>query len=100
MLAGMSNESGGVYVYRMDTQKLQRQIESGMWPMWLNDNRRFLYTGNAKNILLFDMNTRKSHELMKIPSGNLRDFKLSDDSKNIFYVTQSSEADIWMATLK
>jgi Tol biopolymer transport system component len=100
MLAGMSEESAGAYVYHMSTRTLQRQIEPGMWPMWLNDSRRFLYTGNAKNILVFDMNTRKSHEIMEIPSGSLGDFKISNDSKNIFYMTQSSEADIWLATLK
>jgi Tol biopolymer transport system component len=99
MLAGMVRGSRGVYVYHMTSQKLQRQFESGIWPLWLNDNRRFLYTSNGTDILVFDMNTRKSHEIMKIPEG-LGDFKISDDNKKIYYVTGSAEADIWLATLK
>jgi Tol biopolymer transport system component len=99
MLSGMVYGSRGVYIYHMASQKLHRQTESGFWPMWLNDNRRFLYTGNGMDISIYDMNTGKSHVIMT-PSGGFRDLRISDDNKKVYYLTESGEADIWLATLK
>jgi len=100
MLVGNVFRAKGVYVYRMNTQKLLKQTESGLWATWLRDNKRFVYSSNYTNILTFDMTSKKSQEIMRLQVGGLRDFSICDDNRRIYYLTRSDESDIWLGTLK
>lgn len=98
MLAGFVGTS--VYIYNMKTQKLQREAKPGFWGLWLNDNRRFLYSSTGMDIRIYDMKTKKSREITKVTSAGFRDLRISADSGKIYYLTKSDEADIWTATVK
>jgi len=80
--------------YSMPDQKFFPLADSAQLPMWMPSGGRILY-GTESSILTFDIVTGKSKELLKTPE-QITGLGISHDGKMIYYVSTSSESDIWM----
>ena len=94
---------GGAVIYSLQGQAYQRVTEfggpTGGSPVWLSDSRRLLFAFQGK-LLLVDSRTKKTHEVLSVPGEVLGYPSLSRDNREIYFTRGSTEADIWMATLK
>jgi hypothetical protein len=67
------------------------------YPVWFRDSRRVLVQGkNAFQVI--DIRTRTVHRVLS-PAGDGR-FSLSPDNRTLYYGIETSEADIWLMSLK
>jgi Tol biopolymer transport system component len=98
-LAGFSQRPLSAAVYSLKSRTYQRLTEyGGAAVLWLKDSRRLLFGVKGKK-MVFDLETMQSHEVS--PSESQWSYaSLSRDNRTIYFVRNSSEGDIWMATLK
>ena len=91
----------GVFVYSFDTNRYTRlEDDDSIWPQlhWLSDNRRVI--GVSTNaIKMWDMETGESRELLSDTGLGFGVGMPADDSV-LYYLSGSTEADIWMATME
>jgi Tol biopolymer transport system component len=98
-LAGFSQQPLSAAVYSLKSRSYQRLTEyGGAAVLWLKDSRRLLFEVKGKK-MVFDLRTKQSHEISPSESG-WSYLSLSSDNRAIYLVRNSSEGDIWMATLK
>jgi Tol biopolymer transport system component/serine/threonine protein kinase len=95
-LAGHGN---GIYGYSFDSHRYELLTEFGMKPVWLNDNRRLLFYSLGK-LYLLDSRTRKSQVILSVAPNRFQSLGLSRDNHVIYFGLQTTEADIWLATLE
>lgn len=89
-----------VVLYSLVDKTYSPLTTSGDHAVWLNDSRRLLYE-DRNEIHLIDVPTRKSHKVLSVAPFALNSrFSLSPDNRSLYYRTHSSEADIWLMSLK
>ncbi len=91
--------SGGISVYSIDSQKLEKLSETGYFPVWLNDSSRLLFY-NLGKLYLIDRQSKKISEILSAAPYEIDRFDLSRDNRTICYSLTTKESDIWMMTLK
>jgi Tol biopolymer transport system component/predicted Ser/Thr protein kinase len=96
-LADLSH--GGIAVHELGTDRLEWITDFGEWPIWLQDSRRLLFSHLGK-LFLVDSATRKYHEVLSVPQQTLGSVGLSADERTIYYTRVTSEADVWLLTIK
>ena len=96
-LADLSH--AGIAVHELGTGGLDWITDFGEWPIWLKDSRRLLFSYLGK-LFLVDSATRKYHEVLSVPQPTLGSVGLSADERTIYYTRVTSEADIWMLTIR
>jgi Tol biopolymer transport system component len=89
----------GVVVYSFATSRYERLTERGTHPAWLNDNRRLIYILHGKMYIL-DSLTRHSREFHSVEPEYLARFAITRDNRRIYYSLFSTEATIWLLSLK
>ena len=94
----LTGHSGGIYSYSFDSGQYERLTEFGEHPIWLNDNRRLLFFSQDK-LYLLDSRTRKSQEILSVAPNRFQSLGLSRDNRVIYFSLQTTEADIWLASL-
>jgi hypothetical protein len=65
----------------------------------LSDSRRLLFVSEGK-LYLVDTQSKKSQEVLALPGERVTGASLSLDNRTPHFTRGSTEADIWMATLK
>lgn len=65
---------------------------------WLPDSRRFVYAEGSK-ILLGDIETKETREILANPKVDIRSPFVSRDGKLLYYTAASAESDIWLLDL-
>jgi Tol biopolymer transport system component len=95
----------GVVIYSFQTRTYRQVAERGGGPMWLNDNRRLLYAastgpGTPNEVKLLDTATGQSQPVFAIPGESIGQPRISRDNRQIVFLRQSNEGDVWMLTLK
>jgi Tol biopolymer transport system component/tRNA A-37 threonylcarbamoyl transferase component Bud32 len=94
-------EFAGFAAYSLATKRYEhligpdRMTETPDWPIWLNDNRRLLFSDQGK-ILLLDRETGKSREVFSVEPDHLYISGVTRDNSGIYYVRYSPQADIWV----
>jgi Tol biopolymer transport system component len=88
----------GIFTYSFATQKYERLTNSGYYPIWLNDNRHALFIATDK-LNLLDTQTRQITEVLSVAPRLLQFISVSPDNRFISLSVNTTEADIWMATL-
>ena len=73
------------------------EVSDGL-PSWLPDSRRFVYSFDNK-IFLVDIDSKIATEILSIPNVEIRSPFVSRDGKLLYWVTASSESDIWLLDL-
>jgi eukaryotic-like serine/threonine-protein kinase len=102
LLAGWINRlerpSGGVAVYSFDLSRYEKLTDFGRSPIWLNDNRRLIFSDLGKMYLL-DVKTGSKSELHSVEPSGFGSFVLSRDNRRLYYSLVSTEADLWLLPL-
>jgi len=90
----------GIVVYSFATERHDRLTDLGMFPVWLNDNRRVLFR-EWVNFYLLDRLSGKSEKIYSLKGADqIGHHALSRDNRRLYFTSVSSEADIWMLTQK
>lgn len=106
--ADLPNEEG-ITVYSFENGTYERFTESGVLPVWLNDNRRLLFTagGDATaQIHLLDLETGEHREVLSnevlpiAPDLIAMTPTPSPDNRDLYFVRLHLESDIWMLTFE
>jgi Tol biopolymer transport system component len=98
-LAGVLLPDGGIVIYSMDSRSYTKLTNTGWLPFWLSDNRRLLFASEGK-LSLGDRQSRRVHDVLSEPGRDFLVASLSHDDRQIYLLRGSTEADIWLATLK
>nr|MBA2260769.1 PD40 domain-containing protein [Acidobacteriota bacterium] len=89
----------GIAVHEIGTDRIDWLTDFGEWPLWLNDNRRLLFSHHGK-LHIVDRVTKKVQDVFSVPQPNLGSVGLSRDEKTIYYTYRAAESDVWMITVK
>jgi dipeptidyl aminopeptidase/acylaminoacyl peptidase len=96
MLIGWAQ--GSTVLYYVNERKYVEVIsQEERYPVMLQDNRRLLFREKGA-IQAMDIQTKKRYEVLS--PAPLSRFSLSRDNRTIYYTRETSEADIWLMTLK
>jgi len=102
-LAGMHTTkapTSGIVVYSLESQRYEQLTDFGGQPVWLSDNRRLLFQDQGK-LYLIDSQTKKYHEVLSIAPGEFGNgVTLPRDNRLIYFTQLTTEADIWLMTIK
>ena len=102
-LAGTMTQPGVasfISVYSFDSRTYEKLTDVGNFPVWLSDNRRLLFLGQGK-IMLVDSQTKKVHEVLSVPPYLIGlGFSITRDDRFIYYHLAQTEADVWLMTLE
>jgi len=93
--------SSVVYVYVFGSRSYRRIAEASTYtaPVWLRDSRRLLFADGA-GVLLADSQSGKTREVFSVAPNSLWLGAVSEDNRTIYFSLQSTEADVWLATLQ
>lgn len=67
----------------------------GIYPIWLNDNRRILFI-RAGKIFLSDPATRQARLIYSAAPYRINSFALSHDNRSIYFSPEENAADLWV----
>jgi Tol biopolymer transport system component len=95
----LAGYSGGIFSYSFDSRQYERLTDFGERPVWLNDNQRLLFIYQDK-LYLLDSRTRKTQEILSVAPNRFQSLGVSRDSRVIYFSLQTTEADIWLASLE
>jgi Tol biopolymer transport system component len=90
----------GLGIYSFESQQFERLPQIGYNPVWLGDSRRLLAQDHRGRLYLIDTQSRKSREVLSVAPHSLAGMTLSRDNRLMYLSVRTSEADIWLATLK
>ncbi|MEK6303515.1 MAG: protein kinase [Acidobacteriota bacterium] len=90
----------GIVVYSRAEQRYERLTEKGLFPIWLNDNRRLLFR-DGSSMFLLDRQTRKMRTIYSLNQPiQIGHHAISRDNRRLYFTSLSSESDIWLLTLR
>jgi Tol biopolymer transport system component len=89
-----------IVIYSLESKQYKRLTHIGRFPIWLPDSRRMLFLTPSEEIKLLDIESGKSQEILSLFPDILRRPAISADGQSLYFERRSSEADIWMLTLK
>ncbi|MEK7406378.1 MAG: DPP IV N-terminal domain-containing protein [Acidobacteriota bacterium] len=101
-LAGFQMDRGdpdrqGVAVYWFDSGAVKRVAEFGIFPRWLSDSRRLVFS-HRDRIYIADVESGKVRELASVSPDEIEwAVGVSGDDRVIYFTLISTEADIWLA---
>ena len=87
-----------IMIYSFASARYERSPYRGMGPVWLNDNRRLIFTDLGR-IYLLDTVTGRRRELYSVAPATFGTLALSGDNRRLYYSLLTSEADIWLVSL-
>ncbi len=67
----------------------------GLFPVWLNDNRRVLYV-EAGKLLLSDPVTQQEREVFSLLPHRISSVAVTRDNRGLYISVEENEADIWL----
>jgi dipeptidyl aminopeptidase/acylaminoacyl peptidase len=90
----------GILVYSFDGRRLRKLAESGSFAVWLQDNRRLLFSaGGTLNVV--DSQSGAVREILSVaPLSIERGLSISADSRTIYFSIAEDEGDVWLASLR
>ncbi len=93
----------GIFVYTLGTNTYERVGDAGIAPFWLHDGRRLLYATPEGALMLLEVRSRETRELL--PRGTVASdipapCSVSKDDRWISYHHNTAEGDVWLMTLE
>ena len=88
-------DENGIGIFNLKTSTYEKMTETGSSPVWLNDNRRFIFN-DKKGIFLGDSQTKKITEILKPSAYEIQHPNISPDNKTIYFRYLQVEADVWL----
>jgi serine/threonine protein kinase len=89
-----SNENG-IVVFDFKTSTYEKVTDSGSYPIWLKDNRHFIFD-EQNTLFLCDTQTKKVNAIYKPSSYEIQHANLSFDNRLIFFRYLQVDADVWL----
>jgi eukaryotic-like serine/threonine-protein kinase len=100
-LAGWLHQTEwGIVVYSAATQRYERLSDIGSFPVWLSDSRRLVFREGGDLFLLDRMGGPPKKIYSLKPPNQVGSHVLSRDNRHLYLTDASSEADIWLLSLK
>ena len=100
-LAGQMNfNTPGILIYSIGDERVERLIDFGEWPVWLPDSRRLLFVSRGRDFHIVDTQTKAVSRIWSSVRDTLGPPRLARDGSMMFYQRRSTEADVWVATLR
>jgi serine/threonine protein kinase/Tol biopolymer transport system component len=90
---------GGIGTYSFSSGSYEKLSAIGGYPMWLKDNRKFIFIRN-NTIYLGDAESRKVQPIFKPSSNGIQGPSISPDNRTIFFRYLEVEADVWLLSLE
>jgi hypothetical protein len=97
----------GIGVYSMRDRTFEMLTVFGMWPVWLYDSRRLIFTGSSAQaplddtLYILDIQSKQWHVIHTLPQGSFSDgLTVSPDNRAIYYPHVTVEADLWLLSLR
>ncbi len=97
-LVGRSAE-GQLMAFTPGQDRFRAIAPRGTRPIWLGDGRGVLYI-NAGALWLADASTGRAMEILSVAPNQVQSFGISRDNRTLYFTVTTSEADVWVATLK
>jgi TolB protein len=92
----VANGPSVIGTYSFKTQQFATLVDGrGVYPVWLNDNRRVLFF-RAGKIFLSDPITRQAQQIFSAEPHRITSFALSRDNRTIYFTPEENDADLWM----
>jgi len=93
-----------VAIYEFGAQnaipQFQGIVENANYPSWLNDSHRLLFT-LAGTLYLADLKSNTTREIFAPAVNEATEYSaLAPDNRTIYYSLSTTEADVWLMTLK
>ena len=96
-LLGTDSKSQVVY-FSFETNRYEKVVDKGTFPMWLGDSTRIVYTWEDKAYLA-DVVTKRVREILTFPDAQIRSIYISTDDQLLYFTLGSNESDIWLLDL-
>lgn len=96
---GAQEADRGIYLYSIETGQYERLTEISGRPIWLNDNRRLLFTNDSK-LYLLDRYTKKAKELYSFAPNDISAASVTKDNRSIYLAVAMNEADVWLLSME
>ncbi len=96
-LIGTDDKSQVVY-FSFETNRYEKVVDHGTFPMWISDGVRVVYTWEDK-VYLADVLTKGAREFLSFPDAAMRSIYISTDDQLLYYTLGSNESDIWLLDL-
>jgi len=92
--------SQGVATYSFESHKYEPLAPVGDWPHWLPDNRRLIFHYQGK-VYLVDSESKRTHEVLSVAPHQVSwQFGFSRDGRQIVFILDATEADVWQVNLE
>jgi Tol biopolymer transport system component len=86
----------GIAVYDLQTNRQEEVSNFGDAPVWLNDNRRLIFS-QANKLYLLDTLTKQSKELLALAPGDvIPGITVTPDNRYIYFSLQQKESNLWL----
>ncbi|MCY7347503.1 MAG: beta-propeller fold lactonase family protein, partial [Pyrinomonadaceae bacterium] len=85
----------GIRVFDFKTSTYQKMTDSGSYPIWLKDNRHFIFE-DQNTLFVFDTLTKKATEIYKPPSYAIQHANVSPDNRLIYFRYLQVDANVWL----
>jgi hypothetical protein len=88
----------GLWIYSLDSKRYEPLLpDRGLYPQWMPDGKRVLFLDGDKAAVI-EVATK---QIRSIPVGRpLRGVEITPDGRALILYEQTSEADIWLMSLK
>jgi Tol biopolymer transport system component len=97
-LVGRSAE-GQLMAFTPGQDRFRAIAPRGTRPIWLGDGRGVLYI-NAGVLWLADGSTGRAMEILSVAPNQVQSFGISRDNRTLYFTVTTSEADVWVASLR
>ena len=94
---GTDYKSQVVY-FSFETNRYEKVVDQGTFPMWMGDSERIVYTWEDKAYLA-DILTKRVREIFTFPDAQIRSIYISTDDQLLYFTLGSNESDIWLLDL-
>ena len=89
---------GAVWLYTFATGTFDR-LMPGSHPTWLSNSRRLIFASEGR-LILADVPSGFTREILSVPDLYLDDPVLSTDGRQLYFSRNAPEANLWLATLR
>ena len=89
---------GAVRLYTLATRTFDRLIPGGH-PTWLSNSRRLIFASEGR-LILVDVPSGFTREILSVADLYLDDPTLSADDRQLYFTRNAPEANLWIATLR
>jgi hypothetical protein len=90
-----NNPRGGVAIYDLSAKQYTRLTASGGRPVWLNDNRRLVYS-DTSSAYVIDTGSGHTYELFSVLPYQNSELTVTRDNRHLFVSVRENEADVWV----